>query len=31
MDGDGLSEEKLARLFAPGKPRALAAMPVLKW
>jgi HAD superfamily hydrolase (TIGR01459 family) len=31
MDGEGLSAEKLAKLFTPGKPRALAAMPVLAW
>jgi ribonucleotide monophosphatase NagD (HAD superfamily) len=31
MDGEGLSTEKLARLFTPGKPRALAAMSVLNW
>jgi HAD superfamily hydrolase (TIGR01459 family) len=31
MDDEGLSSEKLARLFTPGKPRALAAMSVLAW
>jgi HAD superfamily hydrolase (TIGR01459 family) len=31
MDGNALSPEKLVRLFAPGKPRALAAMSVLAW
>ncbi len=31
MDGEGLSSEKLASFFTPGKPRALAAMPILAW
>jgi len=31
MEGDRLSAEKLARLFKPGTPPALAAMTVLAW
>jgi HAD superfamily hydrolase (TIGR01459 family) len=31
MTGDALDPGKLARLFAPGSPRAIAAMPVLAW
>ncbi len=31
MDGDDLSPAKLAELFTPGAPRAIAAMTVLRW
>ena len=31
MDAGRLSLEKLARLFVPGAPRALAAMTMLRW
>jgi len=31
MTADELDPDKLARLFAPGSPRAIAAMPVLAW
>jgi HAD superfamily hydrolase (TIGR01459 family) len=31
MDGDELSPAKLAELFTPGAPRAIAAMTMLRW